>query len=215
MTRTALTLAITAAAFLPNAALAQGVQSHLHCFAVKDSAPRARYQLTVTTDAGTQTCTVRTPAKVACVPSAVSGVTPAPPGGGPAGSGAGSFLCYLAKCAPAGLSTNAEDAFGRRLVRFRASRFVCAPADLNAPPPGVTTTTTTLVGGDACRFQDGECRGTCGAGARCGAAVGTGSCECRTVACGDADAPECNGACSSPGEACIFDLSGCSCVDIP
>jgi hypothetical protein len=210
-----LTLTIAAAVWVPSAALAQ-TQNHLHCFNVKDSAPRAKYQTTISTPAGSQTCTVRTPAKIGCVPSAVSGFSPSPPGGGPAGSGTGAFLCYVAKCAPAGLSTNAADAFGQRLVRFRASRFLCAPADLDAPPPGQPTTTTTLAGGgEQCRFTDGECRGACPGGGRCGAAVGTGSCECRNVACGDADAPECNGACSNPGEACIFDLSGCSCVDIP
>ena len=216
MTRTALTLTIAAVAFVPYAAIAQGVESDLHCFNVKDSAPRAKYQVTIATAAGSQTCTVRTPAKVACVPSAMSGVTPPPPGGGPSGPAGGASLCYLAKCAPTGLSTNAADVFGNRLVRFRASRFLCAPAGLNAPPPGQSTTTTLVGGTGECRFENGECRGACAPGSgSCRAVVGTGSCECRNVPCGDADTPECNGACSDPGEACIFDLTGCSCVNIP
>lgn len=215
------TLAALALA-LPCAAAAQ-VQDHLACFAVKDSAPRSKFQVTVATDAGPQSCLVRTPAKIACVPAAKTQVTPAPPGGGPSTSVAGAFLCYRAKCARPSSTQNVVDQFGARVVKFRASRFVCAPADLTAPPTGSTsttvpgqTTTTTLAGQPgACRFTDGECRGTCGGGGRCRAVVGTASCECTTVACGDADAPECNGGCSDPDEACIFDLTGCSCVRIP
>jgi hypothetical protein len=200
---------------VPCVATAQPVENDLHCFNIKDSAPRAKYQVTVSTAAGTQTCTVRTPAKLGCVPAAVTGITPPTPGDGPDGSATGAFLCYRAKCAPAGTSVNTQDRFGTRVIRFRASRFVCAPANLDAPPPGVTTTTTTLPATNECRFQDGECRGTCTGGRRCGAAVGTDLCECRDVACGDADAPACDGACSDPDEACIFDLNGCSCVNIP
>lgn len=215
MTRTHIALALTAA-LAPSAALAQPVQNHLTCFAIKDSAPPAKYQVNVTNAAGSQRCTVRTPARIACVAAAATSISPVPPGGGPAGSEAGAFLCYRAKCAPPSSSTNVEDEFGRRVIKFRAARFVCAPSDLNAPPPGESSTTTTLLGGgNPCRFQNGECRGTCAPGSRCGAAVGSGSCECRNVVCGDASAPECNGACPSAGEACIFDVTGCSCVDIP
>jgi hypothetical protein len=193
-------------------------QDHLTCFAVRDSSPRTKYQVTITTEAGSQSCIVRTPAKTACVQAAKSQVTPPPPGGGPSGSAAGSFLCYRAKCARPASSRNVVDQFGQRVVSFRASRFLCAPADLNAPPPGSSTTTTSTLPGQpgACRFENGECRGTCAlSGQNCRAVVGTGDCECTNVACGDADTPECNGGCSSPGEACLFDLNGCSCVDIP
>ena len=205
-----------AAALLPHGAAAQTVENHISCWAIKDSAPAQRYQTTVVTPAGTETCTIRTPARVACAASAVTAITPTPPGGGPTGTTNGSFLCYPAKCSKPTQSVNIEDEFGRRLIKFRLSRFVCSPAALNAPPPGGGTSTTTLAGGGGeCRFSDGRCRGSCAGGGFCRAVVGSGDCECTNVACGDADSPECNGGCSNPDEACIFDLSGCSCVDIP
>jgi hypothetical protein len=152
--------------------------------------------------------------KFACVPTTKSNVTPTPPGGAwsspvPARSSA------TAAC-PKSVSENANDQFGNRVILLKASRFLCAPADVAAPAPGLpTSTTTTLPGDNTCRFSNGECTGSCGAGKRCGAAVGSASCECRDVACGDASTPECNGACSDPGEACVFNLTDCSCVHIP
>jgi len=217
MTRSALT-ALVALAVATGAAssFAQSTNDHLLCFKVNDSAPPAKYRTTITNAGGSQVCTVKTPARLACVESATAGVTPTPPGGGPSGMPAGGFMCYVARCAKPSASVNVQDQFGTRLIKFRGSQLLCAPADVTAPPPGVsTTTTTTLPSQNPCRFESGECRGTCGTGQRCGAAVGTGSCECREVACGDADAPDCNGACSNPSEACVFNLSGCSCVRIP
>jgi hypothetical protein len=200
---------------VPIAADAQ-TNDHLTCFGVKDSAPRAKYQAILTTGAGSQSCVVKTPAKIACVPTTKSNVTPAPPGGGPSSSAASAFLCYRAKCPKSSVTENANDQFGNRVILVKASRYLCVPADVTAPPPGLpTNTTTTLPGGNACRFSDGECRGTCVAGKRCGTAVGSASCECRNVACGDANAPECNGACSDPNEACVFEVTGCGCVRVP
>jgi hypothetical protein len=160
---------------------------------------------------------VRTPAKLACAPNGQSAISPAAPESGPSGSASGGFLCYLAKCAVPSGTTNVEDQFGRRVVKYRAARFVCDPADLTAPAPGTGSTTTTTLpsGGDTCRFADGRCTGSCGAGKRCGTSVSSAACECRETTCGEADAPACNGACSSPGEACVFDVTGCSCVRVP
>jgi hypothetical protein len=207
---------LAAAGLMPIAAGAQ-TNDHLTCFGVKDSAPRAKYQATLSTAAGSQRCIVRTPAKFGCVPTTKSEVTPAPPGGGPASSAAGAFLCYRAKCPKSSVSENVNDQFGARLVVLKASRFLCVPADVAAPTPGVPTTTSTTLAGEPsnCRFDNGDCKGTCSAGKRCRAAVGSASCECRDVPCGDADSPECNGACSDPGEACVFNVSGCGCVRIP
>ena len=207
---------LVAAGLVPFAAFAQPAD-HLTCFAVKDSAPRAKYQAKLTTSAGSQTCTVKVPAKIACVPSEKSDVAPTPPGGGPDGSATGAFLCYRAKCPKSSISENAQDQFGNRLVLLKASRFLCTPANVAPPAPGLPPSTSTTLPGqpNTCRFENGECTGSCSGGRRCGAAVGSASCECRAVSCGDADAPECNGACSDPDEACVFDLSGCSCVRIP
>jgi hypothetical protein len=209
---------LVAMSALAGVAFGQSAQDHLTCFKVKDSAPKAKYHATLTTAAGSQSCTVKAPAKMACVQTAKSGVSPTPPGGGPGGSPAGSFLCYQAKCPkPSSAGTNAVDQFGQRLVKFGGAKLLCAPAIVAAPTPGAPTTTTTTLPGQpgSCSFTDGKCQGTCGAGSKCGAAVGTGSCECRSVACGDADAPTCDGACSEAGKACIFSFTGCSCVRIP
>jgi hypothetical protein len=98
-----------------------------------------------------------------------------------------------------------------------------------SPTTSTTTTTTTPVGGGGsttttlqsismgCEFHDGQCTGSCGPGSRCGAAAGTGSCECRNVSCGAADAPQCNGACASASDACVLDpfSFSCHCVSIP
>lgn len=82
---------------------------------------------------------------------------------------------------------------------------------------GGSTTTTTLATGNGCRFRHGTCTGSCAPGSTCGAAAGSASCACRSVSCGDADAPQCNGACASASNACIFDLlnDSCHCVKIP
>ena len=217
MTRSALvSLVALAVATSAASSFAQPADDHLLCFKVDDSAPPAKYRATITNAGGSQVCTVKTPAKLACVESAKGNVTPAPPGGGPAGLPAGSFMCYVAKCAKPSASTNVQDQFGTRVIKFRGSQLLCAPATVTAPPPGLpTTTTTTLPGTNACRFEDGSCRGTCGTGQRCGTVVGTASCECRSVSCGDADAPDCNGACSEAGKACVFSVTGCSCVRVP
>lgn len=226
MRKIALSVALLTTAVLPVAARPQ-TMDHMTCFAVKDSAPRAKYQATLTTDAGPQSCIVRAPAKFACVPTVKTNVVPAPPGGGPSGSTAGAFLCYRTKCPKTSTSENVQDQFGNRVVLLKAARYLCAPANVAAPAPGLpasstttlgggaTTTSTTLAGQNDCTFSNGKCTGSCGPGMRCGAAVGSASCECRAVQCGDADTPQCNGACPEAGQACVFDLTGCSCVRIP
>jgi hypothetical protein len=89
-----------------------------------------------------------------------------------------------------------------------------------------TTTTTTLAGAGGsttttiqgismgCTFQHGECTGSCAPGSKCGSAVGTGSCECRNVSCGAANAPKCAGACQSASDTCVFDpfSDSCHCI---
>jgi hypothetical protein len=100
----------------------------------------------------------------------------------------------------------------------------CLPRTTPCPTGPTTTTTTTLSGGTTtttismgCTFKNGACTGSCARGSRCGAAVGTGSCECRTVSCGSADTPQCNGACASTSDACVFNPldNSCRCVNIP
>jgi hypothetical protein len=199
-------------------ALAQ-TQNHLTCFKARDSAPRAKYSLTLTTDAGPLACKVKVPAKLACLETAKSNVSPTPPGGGPTGA-VGSFLCYQLKCQRgSAFSADMEDQFGRRTVNFRGTQLLCAPANRTSlsrgPAPAPTTTTTTLGPTGQCTFTNDRCEGSCPGGGRCGTAVSSTSCECRSTACGDASAPGCNGFCTTQGEACIFSVTGCSCVRVP
>src|SRR5262249_7887173 len=103
----------------------------------------------------------------------------------------------------------------------------CVARTTPCPTGQTTTTTTTLSGGTTttteraismgCSFHDGKCTGTCGApGATCGTAVGTGSSACRQVSCGNADTPQCNGACASASDACVSDpiSNNCTCFSI-
>src|SRR5262245_53087588 len=104
----------------------------------------------------------------------------------------------------------------------------CRPRTTPCTPTTSTTTTTSAgVGGTTtttiqtismgCEFHNGMCTGSCAPGSRCGAVVGTGSCACRNVSCGNADAPQCNGACASSSQACVLDpfSFSCHCVDSP
>jgi hypothetical protein len=198
---------------------AQTTIDTLSCYKVNDSTPRSRFQARVRSGTGSdQSCIFKTPARMACV-TTTSDVTPPPVAGG-GGNVSGRFLCYQARCPGPSLgSAGLQDPFGSRAVTFRAARFVCIPA---ASAPNVTTTTvqnggttSTTVPTQGCHFSNGKCTGTCGGGGKCGSAVGTGSCECRKTSCGDADAPTCDGACDDPGDACVFNLAGCTCVSVP
>ncbi len=130
-------------------ALAQTTSDQLSCYRVRDSAPRARYSLTLTNAAGSATCRIKVPAVLACLETAKSGVSPVPPGGGPTGA-VGSFLCYALKCGrSASASTTMQDQFGQRTVTLRGVTVLCAPAThgtvtSGGPARGATTTTVTV-----------------------------------------------------------------------
>jgi hypothetical protein len=212
------------------AAHAQSVVDGLSCFRINDQVPRGSLRA-ILSGLGGQSCRIKVPASFACIATHGATLTPPPPAPS-AGSVSGSVLCYWARCAPPRPArTDVEDAFGRRPVRFRGARWLCLPASMGeggasttttaagvttTTLPGATTTTTTLPGTpEGCQFSDGQCRGRCGPGRRCGAAVGTASCECRAVSCGEAEAPQCNGACADPGDACVFVVTGCECINLP
>ena len=192
---------------------------HLACYKARDGA-RGRFTMVVTNAGVSQNCSAKRPAKMACIESSVSSTSPSPPGGGPSSTDAGNVLCYTVKCArpspPA--FTMADDLGGSRTVDLRKAQLICTEASRGgaaAGPPPTPTTTTTL--GGPCHFDDSSrtCQGSCGSGGHCAATAGSGACECRTTACGDADQPACDGFCSDPNEACIFTLTGCSCTTIP
>jgi len=187
---------------------------HLACYKVKDRSARATFTMTVTNGEASGTCTVKLPAKLVCFSTATSGIAPAPPGSGPSPGGAADFLCYTARCPrPAAPRGQATDTLGsQRVIHLQGSQLVCAPATVQQPS-GATTTTTNP---GPCGFDSGSrtCKGTCGNGGQCSGVASGGACECRTTSCGDASAPECSGFCARD-EACIFSVTGCSCVTIP
>jgi hypothetical protein len=212
-------------------ARAQSTLDDLSCFQIRDQVPRGTVRAILGLNG--QSCRIKVPATMACIGTQGTSLTPPPPATSPS-SVSGSVLCYRARCAPPRPQRQSvEDAFGRRPVRFRGARFVCLPASMGAGGgsttttvpgpttttiPGATTTTTTVPGNpQGCHYSDGQCRGSCGAGMRCGQALGTASCECRSVSCGQADTPSCDGACPDPGDACVFNplSNDCRCINNP
>jgi hypothetical protein len=192
------------------------------CYKVNDPAPQRTFTVTVTNAGVTQTCKVRSPARLGCLATQVTGIVPAPPGAS-SPAAIGDVLCYRMRCPrpfPGGEQRN-DELGGTRIVNLRRALMFCVPnatgsstTTTTTPGPGVSTTTTTTVAPRECEFEDGRCVGTCGNGGRCSAVASGGACECRRTACGAADAPSCAGFCEGD-QACIFDLTGCRCVSIP
>ena len=193
-------VALVAATMVAPAAFAQSAPDELACYVAKDPARKGSSAVTVTNAGLTQSCTTGSRAQLACL---------ATPGSG------GDFLCYRLFCPkpfpPAAQMT--DQLGGTRVVKLKAATFLCTPATRGET---VGSTTTTTLPSGSCDFDSDsrQCVGTCGNGGHCSAVTSGGACECRTTSCGDADAPECNGFCDG-GKACTFDITGCSCFDIP
>ena len=157
-----------ALAFVARVGGATDVFDHLACSKVKDPAGRAAYSVDLLPHVAPfppeSGCVVRVPAKLLCVSTVKSNVTPVPPGG-PAGLPlpAELLVCYKLKCPKATLSVPVTDQFGSRTLTAKAPSIICAPA--NVPVPC----------GSA---QAPECNGTCDfPGANCGS-NGQGGCVC-------------------------------------
>lgn len=129
-------------------ASAHAQTDHLECFRVKDSQRTAVYTTRLAGLAPPHGCVVRLPAKLMCVPTVQLETSPAPPGA-PAGANTGAFLCYKVRCRRNALPRlTVADQFGRRIVRPRRSRLLCAPLPaLTAGTETSSSTTTTLPGG--------------------------------------------------------------------
>jgi hypothetical protein len=189
------------------------------CYVVRDHAGHQAFRVTVTNGGITQSCRLKVPARLGCLGTQLSGITPAPPGG-PAAGATGDSLCYQLRCPrPFPPAIQRTDEFGgQRVVNFRRSQLLCVPTSdvttTTVPPTGGPSTTTTTLAQRSCEFSNGQCVGTCGNGGHCSVVASGGACECRTTACGDADAPSCQGFCARD-QFCVFNLTGCSCVTIP
>jgi hypothetical protein len=113
--------------FILAARAAAQVPDHLECYKIKDSAPRTPYTADLAGLAAEPGCQVKVPAKLLCVATTKSNVSPTPPEAGN-GSSVGRFLCYKVKCpkgAPDALTI--RDQFGSRSVEPKVSKLLCAP----------------------------------------------------------------------------------------
>jgi len=164
--RAMLWLAMGAQVLLPSAPRAQ-VPDHLKCYKVKESAAQ---KVTYTADLGglapEPRCQVKTPAKLLCVETTKSNVSPTPPGA-PAGPAAGQFVCYKVKC-PKGAPpvVTVTDQFGTHTFTPSAAQVLCAPAQVLPPTtttttnPAGSTTTTTVIGTSTTTSTTLACGGT-------------------------------------------------------
>jgi hypothetical protein len=128
--------ALAALAWMAGAAAAQPFD-HLHCFKVKDAAPKATYTLDVeASDAAFAVppgCRVKARASLLCVGARTSNVVPLPPGAAP-GLPAQTSLCYKLKCAKVQPTATLEDQFGSHVISVKSSNLLCVPATPPAPP---------------------------------------------------------------------------------
>jgi hypothetical protein len=158
----------TLAAVVVLAALPVRAQTdHLKCYKVRDSLPRTEYAADLGGLAPEPGCTIRTPAKLLCVATAKTNVTPTPPGA-PAGPAAGQFLCYKLKCdRRSGTPLLVTDQFGSRTLEPKPAKLVCAPVTIG------TTTSTTLPSTRCCQGLGGPLCSDLPAATASGACGGT------------------------------------------
>ena len=122
---------------------AQG--DHLACFKVTDTQAKGKYVADIAGLGRESRCVVKLPAKLMCVPTAAPELSPTPPGAAP-GRSTGAFLCYKIRCRTGALAPLAvTDQFGRRTVKPRRSRLLCAPVPGSNQGEETCVTTTTLV----------------------------------------------------------------------
>ena len=150
---------------------------HLQCSSIKDAAAKGVYTVDLTPNepgfAAAQGCGVKMPAKLLCVDTVKSNVTPAPPGG-VVGTAAQTYLCYKAKCPKAPATATFTDQFGVHPVTVAATKLLCAPAaeattTTTTTTTPVTTTTSTIANcisdNQPCSTNASCCSGTCSGGA--------------------------------------------------
>ena len=147
---------VFALALMPRVASAQA--DHLQCFKIKDNAVKATYTANLTptdnTFAAATGCRIKVPAKLLCVDTQKTNVTPPPPGAA-AGAPAQKYLCYKAKCPKAPATTTIQDQFGTHQVTVKTTSLLCAPE----PAPTTTTTTTSTTTTTGCANIDNDMDG--------------------------------------------------------
>ncbi len=195
------------------------VPDHLKCYKIKDPQAKATYTADLGGLVAEPGCTIKVPAKLACVPATKTNVAPTPPGTGGTGT-PNTFGCYKIKCRKATLPTlQLNDQFGSRPVTPSAPKLLCAPV---APPTTTSTTTTstttttttsttttTTTPGPTCANGGVSCNATCGT---CSTTCGLD--PMTPGPCGNCTGPDCAGTAAVPCDPanqhrhCI-DLSTC------
>ena len=142
MNRTLMVAAFAAVVVFAASTAGAVTSDHLQCFKIKDDVANAAYAATLTptdpTFAAGVGCKILMPAKLLCVDTVKSAVTPAPPGA-PDGAPAQTYLCYKTKCPLQAPTWTADDQFGTHNITVLKTGLLCAP--VNTIP---ATTTTTL-----------------------------------------------------------------------
>jgi len=200
--------------------------NHLKCYKVRDSAAKVLYTANLTGLTPEPGCRIKVPAKMLCVASTKTAVSPTPPGGGPTGTNAGLFVCYKVKCPRTSIpGVLLKDQFATRSVAPSTAKLLCAPATLLGGTATTTTnpgggTTTTLPVNPACDQTAPVCSGTCPTGVcslvismtappACVCVPGTTACSPSSGVCAGSNACPSNTSCMAnpapmgPGCACF------------
>ncbi len=218
------------------------VPDHLKCYRIKDSLPVEHYRADLANQFGLeQNCRIRTPARFLCAETVKRIQRPQPPGGGPSGTPAGHFLCYMVRCedGPEIPEFFIEDQFGRRAITIDQERLLCAPADKficgdgdldpgeqcdpSSPDAGLCPDGTPCTDDCRCPINECECGTPCTTpdgivgDCRPTGSAATDPCECvpeiPDCLCGDT----CVSASGNPGECRPTDPTNpndCTCVEI-
>jgi hypothetical protein len=172
MTRTSRSIALLLVSTLPAAAQ---VPDHLKCYKVKDPIPRVAYTADLNGFVPEAGCLVKLPAKLFCVDTTKTNVSPTPPGA-PAGNPAGRFACYKLKCprvTPPSIQWT--DQFGTRALQPVAAKMLCAPEAVTPTTTTPTTSSTTTTTNPPCITGGCSACGSCGDG-QCHMAGGGNAC---------------------------------------
>ena len=167
MRRNSHSIALVALLFATTRPAGAQVADHLKCYKVKDPIPRVAYTADLNGLVPEAGCLVKLPAKLFCVDTTKTNVSPTPPGA-PAGNPGGRFACYKLKC-PRVTPPSIEwsDQFGSRTIQPVAAKMLCAPEAAASTPSSSTSTTsssTTTTTNPPCVTGGCSACGSCGDG---------------------------------------------------
>lgn len=154
------TAALTLCLALAGSTAGAQVADHLECYKIKDSAAKASYLADLHGLAVEPGCEITVPAKLLCVDTTKTNVSPAAPVDGD-GAEQSRVACYKVKCPKQALpAVQWTDQFGARPLAVKGSKYVCAP-DLAPDTTGFRYIFVTS------QFYTGNLGGLAGADAKC------------------------------------------------